>query len=361
MILTSIYKSIKKISEFEYWPFGVFYIPLYFYGFYLAFKARSFMYFSAANPGMKYGGVMGESKIKILNKIEKSYLPKTLFFKSSTTYRQIIFTIKTKGLAFPVIIKPNIGERGKGVEKIEDEAALVKYFKEYPVQDLIVQEYVDAPLEIGVLYYRFPDKKTGNISSVVLKEFLTVNGNGKDTLQRLIAKHPRAKARNAYLKEKYAASLHIILAKGEKAYLEPIGNHCRGTKFLNGNHIVNPQLVKVFDKIAANIEGYNYGRFDLKVSSLEALYRGEDIKILELNGVSSEPAHIYDPSMKLWQAYKDLLAHAAIIQQIGVANHKSGIPYDSLKTFLSDLLKFLFPIKKRNQDITKLPRSGVAQ
>ncbi len=66
-------KRILKLREFEYWPFGVFYIPLYFYGFYLAFKSKSLMYFSATNPSMKYGGVMGESKISVLNKIDKNY------------------------------------------------------------------------------------------------------------------------------------------------------------------------------------------------------------------------------------------------------------------------------------------------
>ena len=361
MRISPIFRLPKKITEFEYWPYGIFYIPLYFYGFYLAFKARSLMYFSTANPAMKYGGVMGESKMKVLNYIHKEYLPKTLFFEANTTHRQVVFSLHSNGMSFPIIAKPNIGERGKNVEKIEDESKLVAYLATYPNQDFIIQEFVEAPIELGILYYRFPHEDKGHISSVVLKEFLAVEGDGKASLKMLIGNNDRAKNRQNYLFEKYATQLDVVLPKGKKFYLEPIGNHCRGTKFLNGNHLINEQLVEVFDQIAANINGFNYGRFDLKVSSLDALYRGEGIKILELNGVSSEPAHIYDPNTKLLKAYKDLFFHASLIQKIGVANHKKGLPYSSLKTFLGDLMEFIFPHKRNTKSDIKIPHSGIAQ
>ena len=116
------------------------------------------------------------------------------------------------------------------------------------------------------------------------------------------------------------------MPKGETRILEPIGNHCRGTKFKNANYLINEQLHEVFNAIALPIEGFFYGRFDMKVRSVEDLYLGQHIKIMELNGVSSEPGHIYDPSSTLLQAYRDLTWHWKLVADIAKENRDLGIP-----------------------------------
>jgi hypothetical protein len=113
----------------------------------------------------------------------------------------------------------------------------------------------------------------------------------------------------------------------EKLVLEPIGNHCRGTKFLNGNYLINSNLVQVFDKIAKPIDGFYIGRFDLKVNSIEDLNDGLNIKIMELNGVSSEPAHIYDPTTFIFKAYQALFNHYKLIFIIAKQNIELGNQY----------------------------------
>jgi phosphomannomutase len=62
-----------------------------------------------------------------------------------------------------------------------------------------------------------------------------------------------------------------VLSLGENRLLEPIGNHCRGTKFVNANHLINNQLDEVFSKISEGFEGFYYGRFDMKVESIDDL------------------------------------------------------------------------------------------
>ena len=54
----------------------------------------------------------------------------------------------------------------------------------------------------------------------------------------------------------------------EKVLLEPIGNHCRGTRFINFNHVINEDLNTAFDKISLPIKGFYYGRFDLKAKTI---------------------------------------------------------------------------------------------
>ncbi|MCG8309516.1 MAG: hypothetical protein MI975_19125 [Cytophagales bacterium] len=325
-----------KLFHYEFWPFWFFYIPMYFYGLYLAMKSGSFMYFTTTNPGMKYSGVMGESKYKVLSSIPREFVPQTIFIPRSTSYPEILNLIRGANLKYPLIIKPDVGERGKDVEKIEDPEALRRYLVGKKA-DLNLQEFIDFDLEFGILYHRTPGADAGNITSVVQKGFLHVTGDGVRTLTELMKQEIRIANRLDYFEEKYKTKLSVVLPPGEKFLLEPIGNHCRGTTFYNANHLINNELLDVFDKIALQIDGYFYGRFDLKVASLENLYKGKDIKIIELNGVSSEVAHIYDPEYKLLPAYRDVFTHMKYIYQIAKENHASGYPYDSLGKFLYDL------------------------
>lgn len=314
---------LVKIIYYEYWPFWLFFLPLVPYWVYLAIKARSWTYFTAANPGIIHGGVFGESKIDILNKINPKYRPTTLFFKTRSTIPQVTQAIEKSGLTFPIIIKPDIGERGTMVEKVEDQSELEHYLAQNH-QDFIVQEFIDYEIELGVLYHRRPISDTSNITSIVQKEFLGVTGDGVSTIRELLAKSERAKFQIPVLTEKLGDHLNYVLPKGEYENLQPIGNHCLGTKFLSGQHLINTDLVEVFDDIAKDIEGFNFGRFDLKVSSLEDLYAGKNIKVLELNGVTSEPGHIYDPKYNLLRAYKDTMFSMKTSCVVSIENMKQG-------------------------------------
>jgi len=57
--------------------------------------------------------------------------------------------------------------------------------------------------------------------------------------------------------------------------------------------------------------------------------------------VSSEIAHIYDPDYKLIKAYKDVFDHMKYIYDIAKINHKNGVVYDKLWTFLIELRKHI--------------------
>ena len=53
-------------------------------------------------------------------------------------------------LKFPVIFKPDIGERGWMVQKIHNEDDASQYLNKVPI-DFLIQEFLDLPLEFGVL------------------------------------------------------------------------------------------------------------------------------------------------------------------------------------------------------------------
>ncbi|NIJ52276.1 hypothetical protein [Dyadobacter arcticus] len=315
-----------RLKSWEYWPFSVVYMPVFAYWLWLSLKARSFFFFSASNPSIESGGMLGESKIDILDLIDDDYKPVTAIVKRGLSEALLISKFFNANLNFPVIAKPNAGERGWGVEKIGNMAALYAYHRKSPV-DYLIQEYIDYPLEFGVFYYRMPDQRHGTISSIVQKEFLSVTGNGHDTLAELILANDRAVLQWDLLKIKYANSLRQVLAKGKKMTLVTIGNHCLGTKFLNANHLITPELTAVFDKISIGIDGFYYGRYDLRCSNLDDFYQGKNIKIMELNGAGAEPAHIYDPAFSIWEGWKVLLHHWKVLYEISILNHKNGMPY----------------------------------
>jgi hypothetical protein len=315
-----------RLKSWEYWPFSIVYLPVFVYWLWLSLKARSFFFFSASNPSIESGGMLGESKMDILNLIDDKHKPVTVFIKRTWDNRTVTAQFINTNLDFPIIAKPNVGERGWGVEKIETMSALHAYHLNSPV-DYLIQEYVPYPLEFGVFYYRMPNQVTGTISSIVQKEFLTVTGNGRHNVGELILANDRAVLQWDSLKIKYADSLHKVLANEKKMTLVTIGNHCLGTKFLNANHLISPELTAVFDKISIEIDGFYYGRYDLRCPSLEDFYLGKNIKIMELNGAGAEPAHIYDPTFPIWKGWQVLLQHWNILYKISAFNHKSGTPY----------------------------------
>ncbi|GHB59373.1 D-alanine--D-alanine ligase [Persicitalea jodogahamensis] len=291
------------------------------------------MHFTAANPAIPASGFFGESKKDIFALIDEKYLPVTQFIPAGTTYEGVIELLDGNSITAPFIMKPNIGERGDQVIKITSVEDLRQYVGKCLAEDCIVQEYVESLLEFGVLYARRPSEAKGRVTSVTQKEFLHVRGDGYATVRELLEKNLRARMAREALEVRMANLLNKVLPRGTYECVQPIGNHCLGTAFLNANHLINERLNDVFDEIATGIPGFYYGRFDLRVNSLNDLYAGK-IKILELNGVSSEAGHIYDPKYNLFKAYRDVFRHMRMISDIGQENVARGVQPLSFKALL---------------------------
>lgn len=273
--------------------------------------------------------MLGESKSEVLRLVPAHVKPKTHLIRLPISANDLLEILKTQGFSFPVIFKPDLGERGWMVRRIKNEDDLVKYLQEIKI-DFIVQELVDLPLEFGVFYTRFPNQEKGIVTSITGKEFLSVEGDGKQTLERLILANDRAKLQWETLRSMYADQLHTVLPAGKKWELVSIGNHCLGTKFINCNHLITDRLSESFHRISQEIPDFYFGRFDLRCASLEDLENGI-VKIVELNGCGAEPAHIYHPGASLWEALKVLFTHWRNLYEISRQNHARGVPYLSLQ------------------------------
>lgn len=316
-------KPWEKIYRYEFWPYWLFYLHTIPYVLYLAFKAKSLSFFTNVNPGIYLSGIVGESKMEILNKLPIEYVPKTIFINATNTESETIQKI-LQNFHFPIIIKPDIGERGDGVEKINNVDELKFILNKYQ-NNFIVQEFLDHELEFGIMYYRIPGTNEYGVTSIVQKGFLEVIGDGTTSIKDLLLKNERAVLVWNYLEQHLKDSWHSIPKINEKILVQPIGNHCKGTAFYNANHLINDEVADLFHKIVRNFDGFNYGRFDVKATSIKDLYTGENLKIMELNGITSEPGHIYDPKYRLWRACIDVHQHFQLVYRISKANKKLGI------------------------------------
>jgi RimK-like ATP-grasp domain len=324
---------VRRKTQWEFWPPWVAYIPLIPYFLYLGLKYRSLTLFTAANPGIPSGGFVGESKCRILANL--GHVPTFTLIPSSLS-ADARFEAAKRFLAlyelhYPVVLKPNIGERGSRVALARNEPELRSYLYTAS-KDTIIQKYVDG-LEFGIFYYRHPHDARGQIFSITEKQFPEVCGDGKRTVLELVLKDERAVClANAYLAQ-LRCPANRVPAAGETIRLAELGSHCRGAVFLNGACLETDALRSAVDCAAKCHPGFFFGRFDVRTPSIGDLQAGR-FEILELNGVSAEPTHIYDPSVTLFDAYRVLFQQWRLAFAIGAANRKGGVRPMSLRDFL---------------------------
>ncbi len=315
-----------KLTHWEYWPFKIVYIPIYFQWCFYAIKEKSLFFFNASNPSITNGGFIMESKKEIYDLIPQQYYPKTELVKANEPLEMVLISLKKSGIKFPLIAKPDIGLRGSAVQKIDDENQLKLYCSKANF-DFLIQDLIPFSNEIGVFFVRYPNEKVGKITGIVAKEFLIVEGNGIDSVEKLLLKNPRYELQLKTLTLEYGATLQNILSVGEKLNLVPYGNHARGAKFIDGSSWNSPKLEAVLNEICLQIDGFYFGRIDLMYSTMSELEDGKNFSIVELNGAGSEPTHIYDPKHSIFFAWKELSRHIKYMYEISAINHKKGFPY----------------------------------
>lgn len=270
--------------------------------------------------------MFGERKSDIFKLIPGEHLPQTVLIARGDIERA---AFSAEEIGFPLIAKPDIGERGIWVEKISDQTELQDYTKSCPV-DFLLQEMVSYPMELGVFFVKKPGEE-GSVTSIVRKEFLQVEGDGKMKIMELLKRIDRAQLTADLNSDFLKTNGDRILNEGEKVLIEPIGNHCRGTKFLNDNKEINAEINEAFNKLADQIPDFYFGRIDLRCESYEDLRQLRNFKILELNGAGAEPGHIYQPGYPLWKAYRDIFWHLAVLSDISAQNRKRGHSYWSFR------------------------------
>ncbi|HMQ46206.1 MAG TPA: D-alanine--D-alanine ligase [Saprospiraceae bacterium] len=343
---------VIKWLNWEYWPSGAFYYPLVPYFLWLMLKARHICYFTAANPGIYTGGLGLESKYDTILTTPLRYRPNAILAQPGEDFMSILNRLQEASIVFPLIAKPDIGFRGLLVQKIATAAELELFLLRYPFT-FILQEFITLPCEIGVFYHRLPGQEIGTVSSLTTKEFLSVTGDGHHTVEQLIGQKDRTILQLPRLLKTHAHLMDYVPGISEKVPLGVIGNHSKGTRFINSSERIDRRIIATFDQISKEIPGFYYGRFDIKCQSFDDLYTGENIQIIEINGICSEPTHIYDAEKgSYWSALRDIAAQWHLIYQIATANHRQGVAYLPTRE-VADAFRRLFAYQRQIREIEK--------
>jgi pimeloyl-ACP methyl ester carboxylesterase/membrane protein DedA with SNARE-associated domain len=331
-----------RLTQWEFWPALPVYLPVLAYNCWLALRYRSLTVWAACNPGMSpASGLAMESKSQILASLNEASgkVATWCSIEISDTVESQLETLRsfqeTLDRAWPIILKPDIGQRGEGVAVIRDEAQARNYL-EATGERVIAQKYISGE-EFGVFYYRFPHETTGHLFSITEKVLPSLIGDGKSTIEALILHDSRAVALAKHYLRVNAERLTEVPELGASFQLVELGTHCRGAIFLDGNRYQSDQLRAALDEVLSTYGGFFFGRFDLRVPSGAALTAGKDFSILELNGVSSESTDIYDPKNSVFTAWRVLCRQWQLAFEIGAANRARGAKVPSLREVLAVL------------------------
>ena len=336
--------GFKRIARWEFWPTALFYIPVAAKYLVLAMKYRSLSLPTMSNPGMLTGGLIGESKFETLEDLSRThpeFVAKTDLVRFESAERQLdqIRSLRNEGrFDFPIVLKPNVAQRGFGFKIIHSDDEARSYFEQFS-RDTLIQEYVPGPHEAGIFYYRLPHEAHGKIHSIIAKGFPAVMGDGQSTLEELIRRHPRASLKPDPFLKRFGVERTRVLAADERLQLVQAGNHCQGAVFLDGDWLLSDELERTIDRLSTSIPGFFVGRYDVRYTSEEGLRMGRDFKIVELNGASAEP-NIYDPGNSLRNAYRTLFRHWEVIFAIADENRSRGVPCTPLKTIWQNWLRY---------------------
>ena len=307
-----------KLTHWEFWPAYVIYIPTCIFWLGCMVRFRSVFFFRQSNPAFKNGGLYDDGKKSIYDLLPDILYPKTVLIAKDKwyDYDQIL---QQNNFTFPLIVKPDVGLRGIGVKMVSDCESIVAY-SDWIDKDFLIQEQCKYPNEIGLFYCRIPGDAHGKITGITIKEFLKVKGDGRSSIKDLLLQHPRYAMQIPKLK--LQLNIEEVLQLNEERCLVPFGNHNRGTEFLDGQHFITPKLEKTFDDMLNKIDGFYYGRLDIRYDNIADLEAGKNFMVIEINGAKSEPTHIYDPKHSFWYAQKEIFKHQKLFYRVVLENYK---------------------------------------
>lgn len=333
--------SGKVVSFFEFWPSWLVYAPVAMQWLGLALRYRSLTVPLCANPALPLSGMVGVSKS----------LPMSLAGDHARTtiapfVRRVrdpalgaaqeadaaLAQARSAGLDLPLVAKPDIGCRGAGVRLIRTLEQLQTYAELFPNgAAYLLQQLVPWEGEAGIFYVRRPGQARGEVFSMTLKYAPYIMGDGERSVQQLILDDPRARQIADIYLARHAQRLDHVLDRGESMRLVFSGSHCRGSVFRDGRPHITPALVGAIDALFADLPGMHYSRLDVRFRDIEALRDGQDFRVIEVNGASSEATHIWDRNGTLGELYRTLFFQYRTLFEIGVHQRSCGARPPSLR------------------------------
>jgi len=321
---------VPRVGTIERLPKWLFVIPMLVQWLWLSLRYRSLTLPSAANPGIVSGGLVGEGKLDYLAIMGPSARSSvaactSVICDGAACLPAAEAALRTVGLDYPVIAKPDIGWCGFGVRLLRDRSDLASYLERFPKGERIVlQRYLPQEGEAGLFYLRQPGTAAGKVLAMVLRRAPHAVGDGVSTLAELIERSPRLRRLGRDGRSEPCLDRASVPAAREVVRLATIGSTRVGGLYEDASALITPQLSQAIDAIARDMTDFHVGRFDLRYASLAALAEGREFALMEVNGVGSEAVHAWDPKYGLRQVYAMVFAKQRLIFALGDAMRRRG-------------------------------------
>ena len=249
-----------------------------------ALRYRSLTLPTAANPRKPTGGIWGKSKSEYLLDVagpERRWVAEFVMVRRSQEVRtlyvdleQARLAMSAAGLSFPVVAKSDNGCRN--ARRINDASALLEYFRHFPGgEKVIIQRLVDGVGEAVVLYARMPGADSGRVLSVVFPQDTDMIRDG-------------------------------------------------GLPHRDGSRCMTTLLEARLDGIARSMREFHYGRFHLRFALCEGLMRGEDLSVIDIDGIASGTSEVWDPALSMAEIYRRSTDRQRIMFLVGAKNRERG-------------------------------------
>lgn len=352
----------QRFVRWEFWPIWAIYLPMAPAIAALALKHRSLRVVTLVNPPIPGGGLAGESKAaigRLLATLPEHSIATEILEPAVVDERcaSVSSFMTAHGIGFPIVLKPDVGERGRDVVIAPDAAAVRCYFERHRGPAL-AQQFVTGD-EFGIFYTRCPGESVGQIFSLARKTPRFVTGNGIDTLEQLILSDPICLPVAEKLSSQQADRLEWIPAERERIRLTQLGTHSLGCRFLVGEDLRSDALEAAVDRLSRSA-GLDFGRYDVRAPS-EQMLRAGQFKVVEFNGLTGEAAHMYDPRFGLFEGLRILRSQWRRGFEIGAAHRARGRKPLSWRALASLVRSARQPAGERNATTlppTRQPTAG---
>ncbi|MEE2680886.1 MAG: VTT domain-containing protein [Planctomycetota bacterium] len=313
-----------RLRRWEFWSPWAFYGPILPWFIFNYIRLGCMRTATAVDPCWPDGGAIGESKQRVLDLFPCGTVEPSFRCQPDEDPEAALDRVQASTWGWPVILKPDEGQRGAGVHLVYDPDELRARLQQVRIP-VVLQRYHPGPGEVGLFWWRYPGESSGRLFTICHKVFPVVEGDGTSTLRDLIVNDSRLRLQFKIFFKRFEDRLDEVLPVGESLQLTRAGNHAQGCLFLDGEHLRTPELEAWLDEVCAAVPGFNYGRLDVRYASTDELKRGEGLSIIEANGLGSESTNMYDPSFSLFRAWSLVRIHWIVAMKIGRINRAHGV------------------------------------
>lgn len=346
----------REVGRFERLPKWLNLVPMVVQWLWLSLRYGSVTLPSSANPGIRSGGLVGEGKLEYfatMGPVARAATATHVGIRNTaaTGIASVRERMASAGLAFPVVAKPDLGWCGFGVRKLDDDADLGRYLREFPRDEsFVLQRWLAGHGEAGLFYLRDPGAARGRLFGILLRDAPAVTGNGRDTLATLVAADRRLRRTTDNPLHDCAFDGGRVPAAGERVTLSTVASTRVGGHYRDGSVLATDALLARVDAIAQDMGVFLAGRFDVRYDDEPALQRGE-FTIMEVNGAGSEAVHAWDPRYRIRDVYRIVFAKQRELFRIADASRRLG----NAPVSVPELARLFF---RQRRLIPRYPRSN---